>query len=253
MYRRGLISFNEPVANPASVQIDDTDQLLLFPFRWNTEAVAINYTTVRAFVHNYLRTGSFDVSPQMRVVLTFLYYGTTFRLDGAFVPRFLVIVEWRNLTFSCCPDQVHSFPYPPHTHIQACTVQASTAVAKPIVADFGLFIHLCFSVPQAVDFQVVLIGNRQTTYVIYTYFCPSGPSPYDAGFVPHPISATVGVSIEDLFDREFRYSNTDYTVEMRCINRIAESNIDYNWYNLYYNLTDNSMDISLGEFLYVCK
>ena len=75
------------------------------------------------------------------------------------------------------------------------------------------------------------------TYAIYTYFCPSGLSPYDPDFIPHPISATVGVSIKDLFDREFRYSNTDYAVEMRCINWIVDSNFDYNWYNLYYDLT----------------
>ena len=56
------------------------------------------------------------------------------------------------------------------------------------------------------------------------------------------------MSIEDLFDREFRYSNTDYAVEMRCINRIVDSNFDYDWYNLYYDLTDSSikseMDLS---------
>ena len=83
-----------------------------------------------------------------------------------------------------------------------------------------------------------MIGDRQKTYAIYTYFCPSGLSPYHPDFIPHPISGTVGVSIEDLFDREFRYSNTDYAVEMRCINRIVDSTFDYNWYNLYYDLTN---------------
>ena len=52
------------------------------------------------------------------------------------------------------------------------------------------------------------------------------------------------MSIEDLIP-EFRYSNTPYTVEMRCINRIAANRVDYNWYNLYYDLTDTSITLEM--------
>ena len=105
--------------------------------------------------------------------------------------------------------------------------------------------------PQLVDFQVVLIGDWTKTYVIYTYFCPSDHSPYHTDFIPHPISATIGVSIEDLFDREFRYSDTDYTVELRCINQITDSKFDYNWYNLYYDLTTDPIDMNTSMSPYI--
>ena len=117
-YKRGLISFNQPVADPASVQIDDSDLLLLFPFRWNTEAVANNYTTVQAVVHNYPYLDMPGPSPQMKVAWLYLYYGI--HLDvyrGEFFPTFLVIIEWRNLTFSCCLEQVRLLSYS-HIHMQ---------------------------------------------------------------------------------------------------------------------------------------
>ena len=107
--------------------------------------------------------------------------------------------------------------------------------------DSSLSVHFF---PQPVDFQVVLIGNREKTYVIYTYFCPSGLSSSHPDFIPHPISGTVGVSIKDLFDREFRYSNTNYAVEMRCINQMIDSDYDYSWYNLYYDLVNSGMEFS---------
>ena len=106
VYKRGLISFGESVVDPSMVQINDSDLLLLFPFRWNTEAVASNYTTVRAVVHNC--TDGFCLTAQMRVAWLYLYFGTNFEFKGFFVPRYLVMIEWRNLTFPCCPDQVES-------------------------------------------------------------------------------------------------------------------------------------------------
>ena len=108
-----MISFDEPVADPASVQVSDSDQLLLFPFRWNTEAVASNYTTVRAVVHDFFGKFVFQSSPQMRVALLFLYLGTNFEFEAPLKARFLVVVEWRNLTFSCCPEEVGSNAHQP--------------------------------------------------------------------------------------------------------------------------------------------
>ena len=109
VYKRGLISFNKPVPNPDSVQIDDSDLLLLFPFRWNTEAVDSNYTTVRAVVIDEY----WLYPPQIIAAELFLTYGTKLDYDNSWFITFLVIIEWRNLTFSCCPEQVHPFP---HTH-----------------------------------------------------------------------------------------------------------------------------------------
>lgn len=111
MYKRGLISFNLSVADPASVQVDDSDLLLLFPFRWNSEAEANNYTTVQAVVHECTPMSVFCLTPQMRVAWLYLYFGTDFEFMGFFIPKFLVIVEWRNLTFPCCPGQVSPFLY----------------------------------------------------------------------------------------------------------------------------------------------
>ena len=104
--------------DPASAQLNDSDRLLLFPFRWNTEAVDSNHTTVRAVVYNCTRDRmSLCRSPQMKVAWIYLYFGTDFELMS-FVPTFLVIIEWRNLTFPCCLEQVHPFPYT-HAHIHA--------------------------------------------------------------------------------------------------------------------------------------
>lgn len=98
-------------------------------------------------------------------------------------------------------------------------------------------------------FQVAILADAVNSYVIYMYQCPTQLSPYDtdSGFVPDPISATIGVSVAGMDPQIFRYSDTDYAVELRCINRIEDSTIAYNWYNLLYKLTDANLFGSSGD------
>ena len=98
---------------------------------------------------------------------------------------------------------------------------------------------------QPVDFQVVVVSDNSTgkTYAIFTYNCTSFDEERYRNF-PDELSATIGVKIPGIPPETFRYSDTPYAVELRCVN-IPE---DETFVNLVYDLNPSVNEtLSPGE------
>ena len=74
-------------------------------------------------------------------------------------------------------------------------------------------------------------NSTNRTYAIFTYNCPS-PDVERYKNSPDEISATIGISIPGFVLEIFRYSNTPYAVELRCLNIAANET----FVNLVYDI-----------------
>ena len=87
------------------------------------------------------------------------------------------------------------------------------------------------------DFQVVVVSDNSTgkTYAIFTYNCTSPDVETYMNF-PDELSGTIGINIPNVSLEIFRYSDTPFAVELRCLNiREGETFV-----NLVYDLTPAS-------------
>ena len=105
---------------------------------------------------------------------------------------------------------------------------------------------------QPVDFQGVVVSDNSTgkTYAIFTYNCTSSPDKERYRNSPDGISATIGIGIPNFIVETFRYSNTPYAVELRCLNILANETL----VNLVYDLNPPVLGIlSPGETDDLCS
>ena len=73
--------------------------------------------------------------------------------------------------------------------------------------------------------------HASRTYAIFTYNCPSLDKERYRNS-PDELSATIGVNIPGILLETFRYSDTPYAVELRCLNILE----DETFVNLVYDL-----------------
>ena len=95
---------------------------------------------------------------------------------------------------------------------------------------------------QPVTYEAIVASDYVRTYAIFIYNCINA----DYMDKPEMIAGVTGINIPGYKLKEFRYSSTPYSIEMRCLNSPAS-----NWFNLVYELSANTNFSLLPGNLYV--